>query len=159
MLCPTCQWFSDNVLSHCPIFRQCCVQQSNGWFMLSPTVRWLVSWVSNSPMVRLCFFPLSNGRRALCPTFQRLDNAVSNCPMFGQCCIQNEVRVKKTVKWVCNFFSTEWTLRPIQSIGCNVLLFVVCPLRWQPEYRELETSGQREYHYNCLTTCAWHPSI
>ena len=44
------------------MFRQFCVQQSNGLLMLCPTVRWLVCWVSNSLMVRLCFFQLSNGQ-------------------------------------------------------------------------------------------------
>ena len=87
---------SDNVLSNRPIFWQCFVQQSNGWLMLCPTVRWLVSWVFNSPMIRLCFFQLfnawtveayvqlSNGRimlfqtvngwTVLCPTVQLLVN-------------------------------------------------------------------------------------
>ena len=96
---------SDNVLSTCPIIGQCCVEQSNGQFMLCPTVRWLVILLSNSPMVRLCFFTRSNSWTVLCPTFQKLDNAVSNCPMVGQCCIQqsNGQSKKNILKMLLNF--------------------------------------------------------
>ena len=97
---------SDNVLSNCLIFGECCVQPSNGWFMLYSTVRWLVRWVSISLMVRLCFFQLSNGPTVLCPTFQRLDNAVSNCLMVGQCCVQQsngKSMLSQTLRWLASW--------------------------------------------------------
>ena len=80
---PVVGQLSDNVLSNCPIFEQCYVQQSNGWFMLCPTVRWAVSWVSNSPMVGQSSVELSNGRIILFQIVQWLDSAVSNSPMHN----------------------------------------------------------------------------
>ena len=73
---PMVEQLSDKVLSNCPIFGQCCFQQSNAWFMLCPNVWRFVSWMPNSPMVGRCFFQLSNGQTAMCPTFQRLENAL-----------------------------------------------------------------------------------
>ena len=79
----------NDALSKYLLVGKCCVQQSNGWSMLCPTVLGLVSWASNSPMVGLCFFRLSNGRTVLCPTVRRSDNAISNCPMVGQYSVQH----------------------------------------------------------------------
>ena len=37
VLCQTVQWL-DSTVSNCPMVRQCCVQLSNGWTVLYPTV-------------------------------------------------------------------------------------------------------------------------
>ena len=73
VLCPTCQWLSDNVLSHCHIF----------WTVLCQTVQWLVYAVSNCPMA--CEFGVLqfNGQTVLFPTVQCLDSPVSNFPTVG----------------------------------------------------------------------------
>ena len=67
-------------LSYCPIvgqlfkqmFRQCCVQQSNGWTVLCPIVKMLDNALSNCPMVGQCCVQQSNGWSMLCPTIRWL---------------------------------------------------------------------------------------
>ena len=85
-------WKTRN-LSYCQIFyqlfgqrfRQCCVQQSDGWTVLCPIVQMLDNALSNCAMVGQRCVQQSNGESMLCPTVQWLVIWVFNCPMVGLC--------------------------------------------------------------------------
>ena len=68
----------------------------------------------------------------------RMDNLFS--------CDQGKVLKSKNKKNINIFIFTEWAPRLIYSISPDVCGCVVCCLiRWRPEPRELETSGQKAY--------------